>query len=814
MELVPPAEKATPRQFVIRCCCGEYFAFVQLLNQRLDERTIDTTLYLSASHEVFGITLIVTWLLTLAFYPEQIINHPARAIIGSFNPCFGWDYAPASHVALVLCSINVFLTWRYSWLERTRPVLISPARFVWYESFAYWSCLPLMFASNAWLLLWSLGPATTGRLEAPTALEPATEDEVSGWLLHTGLFVFYAFGSWLAVFGNYVESRFGRPSTVQRKHTAFVLVYGGANLFLVSVYLTNLLTYELGKPPTIPPMLTQSVDLIWIACVASVTSFTPPEPPLRMTMAVLVEEDEAPLLDGASAPPSHAPPPSRAPPPGSLWGEFEADCVAKPAVGVDAASTWLSVAFFYALLPVHLLIGVLAGAVPLVGRWVTGLQILYAQSGVGGGPERRQPLLVPAYLWGLLMSAVNMFAKSGGRRFDLWDLLYRLQGSSAGGFFAFYEGFFCLQYAAVRDICASEQIRGRWLGACTAMCPEAAPSNLLLFLSGEHHKAVRSAMMASLLGPAIYQPRVGRLAEVLAPLLPSPCTLAAFVAADGTVNTPLCAKLVSRALWFLCFGEAGLLSGDELDVVAQWNSVPKVLFLPRALNRIVFGALAGRAASARKAVVQLLADRGLDALFIKMNEGLPGGYRRRAAIELADELMTGINFAGINGTVHLLASTLAHLVGHVSDIPAASLALPPTAELVPLYRRDPDAFIIETCRVDPPVTSACATFKEAGERVALGVGCCGVTTDVKKGTPLQYVFGGMDGPNRDAAVFAAPNTFDPARADLHKMLSWNGALEAPAEYPRFCPGQQLSMIMVKAILGSIDELKDTHLEGA
>ena len=35
------------------------------------------------------------------------------------------------------------------------------------------------------------------------------------------------------------------------------------------------------------------------------------------------------------------------------------------------------------------------------------------------------------------------------------------------------------------------------------------------------------------------------------------------------------------------------------------------------------------------------------------------------------------------------------------------------------------------------------------------------------------------------------------------MLSWNGALENPEQYPRFCPGQQMSMIIVKAILRAI-----------
>ena len=73
----------------------------------------------------------------------------------------------------------------------------------------------------------------------------------------------------------------------------------------------------------------------------------------------------------------------------------------------------------------------------------------------------------------------------------------------------------------------------------------------------------------------------------------------------------------------------------------------------------------------------------------------------------------------------------------------------------------------------------------------------------------QYVFGGTRGPNRDPAVFTEPNTFNPQRKDLYSLLSWNGALHSPEQYPRFCPGQQISMIIVKAILNSI-ELKESN----
>ena len=242
-------------------------------------------------------------------------------------------------------------------------------------------------------------------------------------------------------------------------------------------------------------------------------------------------------------------------------------------------------------------------------------------------------------------------------------------------------------------------------------------------------------------------------------------------------------------------------------------AIPQVMFLPRFLNRIAFGLLAKKSAQARSDVLALLRAKGLDSVFVAMNNSLPAEYRRATVCELADDVMTGINFAGVNGTTHLLVSVLAHLVGGVSDVPSDSLHFPPTESLIDLFKKNPDAFIIESCRVDPPVTSACATFPNAGDTVTLRVGCGETTTEVKQGTPLQYVFGGLAGPNRDPAVFDAPNTFNPMRKDLQRMLSWNGALEAPADFPRFCPGQQLSMIILRAILGSIDELKDADFSG-
>ena len=207
-------------------------AILDLLNQPLDVRIFDPIKYLGASHEIFGITLIITWVVTLIWFPEQIFEHPARPIIGSFNPCFGWDYPPASYIALVGCSINVYFTWRYAWLERTRTHLRNPSgKLKWHEHFSNITCVILAWASNFWLLLWLLGPASTGTPDAGV-LKPA--EDVDAWFMHTGLFTFYASGSYLAVLGNYCEVRFGPAgaSRVQRKHTIFTWLYGFAAAIL------------------------------------------------------------------------------------------------------------------------------------------------------------------------------------------------------------------------------------------------------------------------------------------------------------------------------------------------------------------------------------------------------------------------------------------------------------------------------------------------------------------------------------------------------------------------------------------------------
>ena len=122
-----------------------------------------------------------------------------------------------------------------------------------------------------------------------------------------------------------------------------------------------------------------------------------------------------------------------------------------------------------------------------------------------------------------------------------------------------------------------------------------------------------------------------------------------------------------------------------------------------------------------------------------------------------------------------------------------------------LYRADPRAFIKECVRLDAPVTSATCAFS-APTTVSFNQSCCGSPTNhaLPEGTLHQYV---LSIANRDPAKFRQPDAFDPARAELDDMLGWNGALSSPADYPRICPGRDMSIVIVEAIVGLAEDVK-------
>ena len=257
-------------------------AIAFILSQPPDETKIRPSKYLSAIHEIFVFALAVCWVVGLIWTPDKIFKHPARGITWHLNPCFGWDYPPASYIAIVLISTNVYWSWTYAWLQSARTRMIAKKRDR-IDRFAIFSVNYLAFACNLGLLLWVIGPYTPD------------------WTAHTLIFLNYAVASYVAHLANFLEASKGSLAhKVERKHRVFLATYTVAIILVPACYATLGLAGD-GDPDTAPPVhpvITHCIDLFWLAHMLVEQSFTPPEQPLLMTLRV----DEAEKSKQAVAP--------------------------------------------------------------------------------------------------------------------------------------------------------------------------------------------------------------------------------------------------------------------------------------------------------------------------------------------------------------------------------------------------------------------------------------------------------------------------------------------------------------------------------
>lgn len=268
----------------------------KLLCQNLaDQDIVKPKEYLNAASQNFALTLIITWIITLLVNPEAVKDHPMKQVIGADNPCFGWDYPPASYVAMFMNSANVYFTWRWAYLENARTKLQSsvggPSCV---QRFAYFTTWALAIASNLWLLLWIVGPAQSHYTEAKSEVhwdpETGSSPKLTFWLAHVALFVIYALCSYMAVLANYLEVKFSPRSTVlETKHGAFIIVYGASLVFLLVTYGYCIWEFEHGHPAKLPAPVMYAAVLIWMACMGNGSNYTAPEIPLKISVVMATD---------------------------------------------------------------------------------------------------------------------------------------------------------------------------------------------------------------------------------------------------------------------------------------------------------------------------------------------------------------------------------------------------------------------------------------------------------------------------------------------------------------------------------------------
>ena len=116
--------------------------------------------------------------------------------------------------------------------------------------------------------------------------------DVTGWAVHTGVFLLFVITKqWVYVF-SYVESAYSPHTTVEPKHKLFAVAYGLAVSLMVLCYAADLALYTPGQPPPVPPLITQAANVLWFLCVLSASFFTPLDPPLVVVTTVLDKDPE------------------------------------------------------------------------------------------------------------------------------------------------------------------------------------------------------------------------------------------------------------------------------------------------------------------------------------------------------------------------------------------------------------------------------------------------------------------------------------------------------------------------------------------
>merc|ERR1719291_505001 len=269
-------------------------------------------------------------------------------------------------------------------------------------------------------------------------------------------------------------------------------------------------------------------------------------------------------------------------------------------------------------------------------------------------------------------------------------------------------------------------------------------------------------------------------------------------------DAALLGKVTTKCVFYVLFGI--WLEDADADTLSQWVTIAKFAIFPRGVQRFLFNFLTRKSKDLRVETVRIIEKLNLQQTFVDMNNSLPEKYKRPTVVKLCDEVMYILCFAGMNGTVAAATSCVAFLQATYpgeSDSSRINFGRYSTpALMLEAYKKSPFNYIRETCRLDPPVTSATTStaqdgiFELAGRDISL-----------KGGTLQQYV---ISLAMRDEAVFADPELFNPDRPELDKTIVWNGAFTSRdgdgwqgadmKAYPRICPGRWLAIDVVTAIL--------------
>lgn len=481
------------------------------------------------------------------------------------------------------------------------------------------------------------------------------------------------------------------------------------------------------------------------------------------------------------------------------WGSVQEVVNETPLLNVTGVDSWICVLGFYLLLPITLL-----SVLPVL-MCAPCTSAVLIETGIGlcactaffsqlGNVRTNGCFAMAFFSWRNVLAVLLVFVKEKLTRLRLF---YAEKTAFGDGSYWFHgEGVWTGDHGVCDQILRGVQLRKTAFACVQAPAPDLFPSNILVFLpntgSDSEWAAIRFAMHQHLF--ANIEDRMKQIPSRIAAAWPKPKL-------SDTDDKDFLKVMVSQSVFFCLFGV--WLDKEDALTLSMWDKAAKYCIFPRMVHRWAFNALLNVVKNQRVATIGLIEKHNLQGVFEAMNDSLPEKYKRPSIAKLADEVLFVLCFAGVNGTLASLVSTCAFMQNKHPDESWAEktdLSRYPTPQLMAqVWKKDPYNYIKEACRLDPPVTSATTSFAQDMD-VPMG----GRDVHVTAGSLQQYT---ISIANRDEAVFADPELFNPDRPDLNFALTWNGSFSTKAasrfdeqSYPRLCPGRFFAMDVVMHIV--------------
>ncbi len=258
--------------------------------------------------------------------------------------------------------------------------------------------------------------------------------------------------------------------------------------------------------------------------------------------------------------------------------------------------------------------------------------------------------------------------------------------------------------------------------------------------------------------------------------------------------------------------------GPLLNVLMQYFTWGGTCILGKDLHKSLFGFIENKIFAIRMAA------------FDKISR-TPTGHRLRetanregmSASEQDDVVMQAVDgflFAGGFGTSHLVNAAL-NALHSCADVANGGCSVDGPHQRARMWTEDADAFLHETARLDPPVSSVTSLLDEEKE-VDVYVGTHAVKIRLPANTTVQLL---ISEANVDPEVFGGPThsreralQFDIKRpsSETQAILSWNAPLSLVqmGAAPRGCLGYSLSLDIARRTVEHFRPTSEAQLEAA